>query len=114
MAIRVLPLLEEPAGWVAQPPTGRFEAGAAPWAQQALHQPGAERVQPVDPAHVDRDAADLLPARAGRVDQRLERAGVLDRPRARGGKLQPPARHRALKRRRGGPEPAPLSMPAPA
>ena len=52
---------------------------------EALDQPGAERVEPIEPGKVDVDGAGAGVPTAGVFDQALELGGALDRPGARYG-----------------------------
>ncbi len=66
-------------------------------ARQPLQQPGAERVEPVDPAHIDDDAFDAAGVPGRGIDLRLQAAGVLGHPGAGTGELEPLALCRAFK-----------------
>ena len=78
-----------------------LQPGALRGAHEPLDQPGAERVEPLDPAQVDRDARGPWRAQRRPVDHRLELVRVLHRPGA-GGELQALAGHGGLQLRLGG------------
>ena len=81
-------LFEQAAVVVAQADQSGLASLAGPGAHRAFQKPGAEGIEPVDPRHVDGDAAHGRIGAGGGVDLRLERARVLGRPRSGRGKIE--------------------------
>jgi hypothetical protein len=102
LAVDALDLLDEAAVAVGQADDRGLEAGRARGAHQALDQPGAERVEPLDPHQVDRDARRLGSPPRGGDHQGLELVRVLDRPGAGGRELEALARQRRVEHGLGG------------
>ena len=70
-----------------------------PCAQQTFDQPGSKGVEPLDSPHIDRHAAGHQSPFGQSLNQRLEFVRMFGRPRARGGKRETLAGHRAYEHR---------------
>ena len=88
LAVHRVGLLDQAAIVLRQADHLRILAAGGKSAYQPLQQPGPERVEPLDPSHVDVDAFDQAVAVDQPLDQRLEVAGMLGRPRSAGGERQ--------------------------
>ncbi len=97
LALDAVHLVDQRAIILLEPGHLGVAAARAEAARQPLQQPGAEGIEPIDPAHVDNDLADGPAPPDLAVDQRLEVVRVLGGPCAGAGKPELLALRRGFK-----------------